>query len=275
MRRAILAIVVLLLLAACARFRAQVPESLLINGDFEADWGADESHRCLIFPVGGEPYETDVGSIFTPSGGWVTWLLHDPGTWDQPEARDIWAFAYPSRVRSGQKATLLFTFYRRHDAGFLQQVEVEPGRRLRLTAWAHAWSNTELEGYGWCADDGRCSCGVGREVVAIPADKIPSLNGNPWNDAVGNFLFSVGIDPTGGIDPRADTVEWSDAWAIYNGYCQQLSVEAEAGEAGIVTVFLRSKTRWPFKHNDAMWDDAVLLDVAHRVFLPVAMKEAR
>ncbi|MBE9472991.1 MAG: hypothetical protein IMY75_12915, partial [Chloroflexi bacterium] len=96
--------------------------NLLRNGDFEMDWGVDKSHRCLIFPVDGEPYETDVGNIFTPSGGWVTWFRHDPGTWDQPEVRDAWMTHDSRRVHSGQKGTLLFTFYRKHDAGFLQQV---------------------------------------------------------------------------------------------------------------------------------------------------------
>ncbi len=258
-------------LAGCAsRQETQAPpEPLLVNGGFELDWGIDESHDVLILRPGEPPEMSIVGNIFTPSD-WLTWFKHNPGVWDQPEVHDAWAFLYPTRVRSGRKATLLFTFTRRHDAGFLQQVQVEPGQRLRLTAWAHAWSNHSLPGYEWCADDGYCSCGVGREIVAIAEDDIPPLNGDVWNDAVGNFLFDVGIDPTGGIDPRADTVEWGDAWAIYNGYCRQLSVEVEA-EAGIVTVFLRSRTRWPFKHNDAVWDDVVLLDVTHRVFLPVVM----
>lgn len=271
MKRNRLFIIVLIMLVACARPGTQDVSPLLANGDFEMDWDIDKSHRCLVFPADGEPYETDIGNIFTPSGSWVTWFHHDPGVRDQPEVRDVWAFAYPRRVHSGRKATLLFTFNRRHDAGLLQQVQVEPGQRLRLTAWAHAWSNHNLEGYEWCADDGRCSCGVGREVVAIPADEIPPLNGDPWNDAIGNFLFSIGIDPTGGTDPRADTVKWGPAWAIYNGY-HRLSVEAEA-QASIVTVFLHSKTRWPFKHNDSYFDDVVLLDVTHRIFLPTVRLE--
>jgi len=52
-------------------------------------------------------------------------------------------------------------------------------------------------------------------------------------------------------------VIWSDGWHIYNGYCKQLSVEAVA-QAETVTVFLRSTTLWPFKHNDAYWDGAEL-----------------
>jgi len=271
-KKAFLLIAILILLAGCVSRQAQAPEPLLDNGNFEADWGIDKSHRCLIFPADGEPYETDIGNIFSPSGGWVTWFRHDPGIFDQPEVRDAWRYVDPRRVRTGEKATLLFTFNRRHDAGFLQQVQVKPGQRLRLTAYAHAWSNHSLSGYEWCADDGRCSCGVGRETIAIPADRIPPLNGDVWNDAVGNFLFSVGIDPTGGLDPYADTVVWGDAWAIYNGYAYQLSVEATA-QAETVTVFLRSRTRWAFKHNDAVWDDVVLLNVTYRVFLPVVRLE--
>jgi hypothetical protein len=265
-------LVLLVLLSGCIPSqKVQAPASLLVNGDFETDWGVDQSHRCLIFPAAGEAYEAQVGNIFTPSGDWLTWFRHDPNTCDQPEVRDAWATHDAARVRSGQKAMLLFTFYRKHDAGFLQQVQVEPGQRLRLTAYAHAWSNTDLEGHAECRDDARCSCGVGRAVVAIPESEIPPPSGDPWRDAVGNFLFSVGIDPTGGTDPYADTVVWGKGWAIYNGFVQQLSVEVVA-EDNIVTVFLRSRTGWAFRHNDAYWDDVVLLDVTHRIFLPLVQR---
>ena len=230
-------------------------ENLLRNGGFELDWGVDKSHRCLILPVDGEPYETDVGNIFTPSGGWVTWFRHDAGTWDQPEVRDAWASGDPRRVHSGYKATLLFTFYRKHDAGFFQRVEVEPGAELRLTAWAHAWSNSKGEGFPHPSDP-RWSEGAGYEEVAWTPEEIPPLSGEPQNDAKGNFRFGVGIDPTGGTDPFAATVIWGEPKHIYNGYAQ-LSVEAVA-DSGTVTVFLRSRTLYGFRHNDAYWDDAVL-----------------
>jgi hypothetical protein len=68
----------------------------------------------------------------------------------------------------------------------------------------------------------------------------------------------VGIDPTGGTDPLADTVVWGQGAHIYNEYAQVPSVEATA-QADTVTVFLRSRTLWPFKHNDAYWDDAELV----------------
>jgi len=231
--------------------------NLLKNGDFEADWGDEKSHRCLIFPTSGSPQEKDVGNIFTPPE-WLTWFRHEPGTWDQPEVRDAWKQNDPRRVQSGQKGMLLFTFFRKHDAGFLQQVQVAPGTKLRLTAWAHAWSNHNIEGHSDCNDDGRCSCGVGREAAFILEGEAPELNGDPWNDAIPNFTFYVGIDPTGGTNPLADTVVWGLGAHIYNKHAQVPAVEATA-QADTVTAFLRSKTMWGFKRNDAYWDDVELV----------------
>ncbi len=223
--------------------------NLLKDGGFEADWGEEKSHRCLVFPEGTEPYEQDVGNIFTPPG-WVTWFRHDPGTWDQPEVRDAWVSVDPRRAHGGQKGMLLFTFYRKHDAGFLQQVRVTPDTRLRLTAWAHAWSNHKD---GPHPSDGRWSEGPGYDAGFL-------LEGEAPNDDWRNFTFYVGIDPTGGTNPYADTVVWGQGAHIYNQYAQPPSVEAVA-QGDAVTVFLRSKTLWPFKHSDAYWDDAELIAV--------------
>jgi hypothetical protein len=120
-------------------------------------------------------------------------------------------------------------------------------------------SNTNLPGHEDCLDDGRCSCGVGREVVAIKDP--PSLNGDPWNDAISNFLVMVGIDPFGGDDPYAASVVWGDAYYIYNGFAKELSVETVA-QANSVTVFVRSITMYPFKHNDLYIDDIKLEEIA-------------
>jgi len=220
----------------------------LKNGGFEADWSEGASHRCLVFPGG---KEREAGSVFTPPG-WTTWFLHEPGTWDQPEVRDVHVLSDARRVRSGEKAMLFFTFFRNHDGGFLQQVEVEPGTRLALSAWAHAWSNTNFEH----EDQGDWSEGAGRAVVAWSEGSRPHDTGDPQQDAKANFTFSIGIDPAGGLDPYADGVVWCSGWHIYNGFAG-LGVEAVA-EGETVTVFLRSRTLWKFKHNDAYWDDVSL-----------------
>ncbi len=233
-------------------------QNLLNNGDFEADWGTEQSHHCLVFPEGAAPYSKDIENIFTPPG-WTVWFHHKPGTWDQPEVRDAWRHADPHRVHSGQKGIMLFTFFRGHDAGFLQQVRVVPGTRLRLTAWAHAWSNHNVPGYTYYGN-ARCSVGVGCGPVYIEEGQAPPLNGNPLNDAIGNFTFTVGIDPTGGTNPLADTVVWSKGAHIYNEYHQVPVAEATA-QGDTVTVFLRSKTLWAFENSDAYWDDAELVAV--------------
>jgi len=235
--------------------------ALLRNGGFEADWGEERSHRCLIFHTDGRVEEAERGNIFTPPG-WVTWFRHggpvehDPGNpngWSQPEVRDSWITGDAVRVHSGQKSILFFTFFRIHDGGFLQQVSVEPGARLRLSAWAHAWSNSHS---GPHPDDPRWSEGEG-----VGYDHFFALEGSVQDDGTRNFTFWVGIDPTGRTDPYADTVVWGTGAHIYNGHRPVPPVEAVA-RGNTVTVFLRSRTLWPFKHNDAYWDDVALELVA-------------
>jgi hypothetical protein len=228
--------------------------NLLINGDFETEWQAERSHRCLVFPVRGEAYIAERGNIFTPPG-WITWfghgkpVAHDPQNqvgWSQPEVRDSRSFG-PNRMHSGAKGTLLFSFFRIHDAGLMQKVTVPRGARLKLTAQAHAWSNSKD---GPNADVPGWSEGAGFGAF----DKVV---GETQDEAERNFTFWVGIDPTGGTDPFADTVVWGEGRHIYNVFAE-LAVVAEA-ESAEVTVFLRSRALWPFKHNDAYWDDACLV----------------
>lgn len=234
--------------------------NILKNGGFESDWDEECSHQVKVFPDDGEPYVTELGEFHTPPG-WVSWYRHDPGVWDQPEVGDIRKEHVLYRIQDGEKAARLFTFYRRHDAGFMQQVAVDPGCTLRLSGWAHGWSNHPLVGHEDCADDPHCSCGVGRGPICLMEEEVPDLNGEPWNDAVGNMAFMLGIDPTGGTDPFADAVAWGPVAHIYNGYHQVPEVEA-VSEAETVTVFLRSRTQWAFKHNDAYWDNIELVVVA-------------
>ena len=229
----------------------------LRNGNFEADWSEESSHRCLTLPEGGSPYELQVGNVFTPPG-WVCWFRHQEGVWAQPEGRDAWA-RNPDRMRGGAKGYVLFTFHKAHDAGLYQQVNVAPGTNLRFSAWVHAWSNhADLQRPNDFPhpDDPNWSDGAGYEKVAWPEGSQPPI-GDAQHDARTNFTFWVGIDPTGGTNPLSGSVVWSQGWHIYNGYVQELSVQTVA-QSGTVTVFVRSRTKWPFKHNDAYWDDARL-----------------
>jgi hypothetical protein len=232
----------------------------LRNGDFEADWSEESSHACLIFRTDGGIESTIRGNIFTPPG-WVVWFKHGlpvehaPDNligWSQPEVRDARATS-PDRMHTGTKGQLLFTFWRVHDAGFLQQVAAVPGQRLQLSGWAHAWSN--LGEYSECEikSDPRWS-----EGYNVGYNHFFALEGTPQlSEADRNFTFWLGIDPTGGINPFADTVVWGQGAHIYNAY-REVPPATAVAEAETVTVFLRSRTLWTYQHNDAYWDDITL-----------------
>lgn len=226
----------------------------LRNGNFEADWSEEKSHRSLVFPVDGEPFEQDIGNIFTPPG-WAVWFRHQPGNWSQPECRDARS-KNPDRMHSGEKGFVLFTFHRKHDGGLLQQVQVQPGTTVRFSAWAHAWSNhkdaSQPDKFRH-PDDARWSEGAGFDPFFALADTVD-------DEKLRNFTFSVGIDPTGGTNPFASSVIWGEGAHIYNAFHEVPAVEATA-QSDTVTVFMRSQTLWPFKHNDAYWDDAALTGV--------------
>jgi len=240
--------------------------NLLRNPGFEADWEEEESNTCLIIPENGIPVIEERGEIRTPPY-WLTWFQHIPGTWDQPEVRDAWKGVDPRRVQAGNKAMLFFTFGRRHKGGFLQRVEnLEPGATYKLTAFAHAWSNhrdnSQPDAFPH-PDDPKWSEGAGYNIVSWRPDQVPQEDtGDPQTDAKRNFRFRVGIDPTGSIDPTADTIVWGPTRHNYNGYlAEPLEVTAVA-TSDAITVFLHTSTDWPFKHNDAYFDTAELIRVS-------------
>jgi hypothetical protein len=224
---------------------APQPGNLLENGGFEAGWEAGGgTHRAVRFTDGGGAYEENRDDIFSPPG-WLTWFRHSPGTWEEPDVNDV---REARRVHGGARGIEVATAYSRHEAGLLQQVHVEPGTRLKLSVWAHAWSNWHD---GPHPDDRLWSEGPGYECGF-------RLEGDAPDDNWANFTFQVGIDPTGGIDPYADSVEWGKGAHIYNCYHEVPAVEVGA-QSRRVTVFLRSRTEWPFRHNNAYWDDAKLV----------------
>ncbi len=241
--------------------------NLLINGDFEGGYRPiwDEStqtkphHIAYVYEVNvtGGPvakrYTVERAEIHNPAGWWA-WYAHqrnnNPVPWD-PNNRIGWAEpevrlteTVHQRHRSGLVAAYLFTWRRIHEGGFFQQVAVTPGARLRFTAYTHAWIGDDDHPPTWSLP--------GYGALAWPAGT-PGLN-----DDQRSVTQSVGIDPTGGTDPYAPTVIWSNAWHIFNAYrAEPLEVEAVAA-GNMVTVFLRSSTLWPVVHNDVAWDDCAL-----------------
>ena len=223
--------------------------NLLENPGFEGGWWRKTAT--------GQEY----GEIFVPKGWVGFWreggpVPHDPGNtngYGRPEMHVINReppFLDPLRVRSGQRAAKFFTFYRIHDAGFYQQVAgLTPGTRLEATGWAHAWSAT--------SDDPRHSDGAGTGPFFVRASEYEPPPGVP-DSAVRNFTFVVGLDPTGGEDPWAESVVWGEGAHIYNAFAQIPPVQAVV-TGDRATVFVRSRVLWPFKHCDSYIDDMQLI----------------
>ncbi len=141
-------------------------------------------------------------------------------------------FTDPPRVRSGEFAQQLFTFYATHNAGIFQKVyNVVPGQLYCLSVWGHAWSSY---------DDGAYT----------------DMNNH------GYLNQSIGIDPTGGTSFKSGDIVWTPAVTQYDEYgLFKLEVEAQSDT---LTVFFNSNPLWAAKHNDVYWDDATLVQVGER-----------
>ncbi|MFO7743423.1 MAG: hypothetical protein R6X31_14045, partial [Anaerolineae bacterium] len=235
---------------------------LLPNPNFEQPWTG--SHECVVYPIAsdgkpGAPYRRVKPQIQKPSG-WHVWYVHNHPTWTEPECTYMHRHLTPERIHDGQNAYRIFGPAGPVWGGLRAQVEATPGHPYTLAAHAHAWTNHNdpdaIPGHESCCGDPLCSWGAGRGPCIALFDELPELNGDPWSDALRAAQFTVGIDPTGGTDPLADTVIWSPPWAIYNRF-HQLAVTVLA-EACVITAFLQQKLFWPFRNNDGYWDSVSL-----------------
>lgn len=198
----------------------------LLNGDFEGSTCRDT--------LNGSVY----AEISVPEH-WVAFWKEEEG-YGRPEMGvipDSPPYLDPPRVHAGEKALKWFTFYRTGDAGVLQQVSAEVGRRYRAQGSVHAWYSQR--------DDPHVSQWVDSKTGIV----YPILDGDPGMESM------IGIDSTGGTDPWASSVIWSRAH-IYDQF-DQISVQATA-RAEKITIFARTCTLYPFKHCDAYWDSLSL-----------------
>lgn len=169
----------------------------------------------------------------------------DYGCWIADPEFKAAALQFPERVHSGQSAQQVFWYGRQGLGGVYQQAVVEPGDRVRFSAW---WQAQQ------CKPNDMTEC----------------------DDDPGNGLMhlQVGIDPTGGTYYASPAVVWveTESWETWT----QLSVEATAGDGGVVTVFLSARPDWPVihYHNDAYVDDAtlVVLETPTRTPTPTATR---
>ncbi len=155
---------------------------------------------------------------------WRPWWIKARSSDANPEYKP--AAPFTNRIRSGSNAAQYFSFYRTHEAGFMQQVSVPTNATLQFSVWGQAWlSNSDST----------------------------SSDANVW------INMRVGIDPTGGTSPTSANIVWSNTLNPFDAY-QQLSVQAQA-RGNRVTVFTYSRAEYPLKHSDVYWDDATLFVV--------------
>ena len=163
--------------------------------------------------------------------GWRPWWVKARSSDANPEYKPAAPFA--NRIHSGSNAAQYFSFYRTHQAGFLQQVNVPANAVLQFSIWGQAWlSNGD----------------------ALTSDSNVFIN------------MRIGIDPTGGTDPNSANIVWSGLVQPFDAY-QQISIQAQA-QGDRVTVFTYSQAAYPLKHSDVYWDDATLYVIGQEAAPP-------
>jgi len=225
--------------------------TLLVNGSFE---GVDQPGEWTRDTHTGVAY----GEIYVPAG-WVAFW--EEGIYRRPEAKVIprqAPFLDPPRVDQGDWAVQMFTYYGRMHAGLYQAVTgLTPGKVYEFSIQAHAWSTTPgLQG----EHDAHCSAGVGCGPVYILPDDVPPHNGDPSNDAIGNFVFQVGVSLGNEADPFGN-VNWCGGACIYNVYHKVPPVRFTAPQDGRVVVYVRAMSCWQFRNSDVYLDNAELIAI--------------
>ncbi|MEM7113325.1 MAG: hypothetical protein AAF614_12895 [Chloroflexota bacterium] len=106
-----------------------------------------------------------------------------------------------------------------HVGGLWQQVPTALGNQYELTA----------EGQGWSSED------------ALPGHMLEGADPN----------LQIGVDPTGGLDPKSPLVVWSDPKQPL-GRWETLRLTIES-EAAVMTVYLRSAPSLPKRQQSVFW----------------------
>ena len=132
----------------------------------------------------------------------------------------------PPRVVGAGRGARFFCTYGICEGGYFQQVLVEPGLSYSLGAQVHAWcTQNTADPYHSQLDtlDDRLNCAL-----------------------------SVGLDPTGGLDPWSPNIVWQTVTA-YDVF-QMVNTPAVQAQGGTMTLFLRGRSLWAMRHNDFHFD---------------------
>jgi hypothetical protein len=162
----------------------------------------------------------DIETITVCTGWRFFWYVGN-GEDEKPRARPkATIITDPARTPDGEThAQLWYTASQPHASGIKRVLQVAPGQQVTARALYHAW----------------CSNGDDPHV---------STEEENWG-----MYGRIGLDPTGGTDPAAESVIWSEQGYIFDAY-DEIAVTAEA-QSDEITLFLLSVAKWSSKHNHA------------------------
>ncbi|MFQ5593872.1 MAG: hypothetical protein ACE5HA_06955 [Anaerolineae bacterium] len=207
------------------------PGNMLTNGDFEGEYiDAPPSSRL--------------------AAGWSRWWVPgtQPGINHEPEYKEEYIWDNSIMVYHGDFSQKYFNNFATHTGGIYQRVLVPEDSVVRFSIWARVWSS---------------DCGDPCYTPLEPCH--PDVNGN----SNGEYRVSIGIDPTGGTEATADTVEWTPMVEHYDEWLKM--VITTTAQSSAVTVFTQGTAKWPVANNFSFWDDArlELLSAPINGFLPL------
>ncbi len=173
------------------------------------------------------PYAGKGSNTRTVPQGWELWVgAGAPDAFPHTDTVQVIDGAVSWNIKQGYT---VFTV-----AGYQVVGGLTKGDVLKLTAygWVYTCNNTEN------------SC----VIEAAPYRQ---------SDTAAGASLKVGIDPTGGTNPNAESVKWSASAAPYDQWAE-MSVTATA-DGGSVTVFLYATQSNGLAMNNVYWDNASLV----------------
>ena len=167
-------------------------------------------------------------------GEWGLWIADGPREFEWQNRADK-VYIFPSRPFH-----LDGPFSLNIDGGFVtftvalfQQVELQPGARLRASAWAQI------------------------RTCNLPRDDEDRIDGRTCTTSPeSGAITRIGIDPDGGGNPLAPEIIWSEPEEPHHRFLE-LVVEGET-TTGWATVFLYTTQTSPSDLNRVYWDNARL-----------------
>jgi len=230
------------------------PDTSSLNLSFENGYSSDPHHALQISPDG--LHHVTYLENANPAS-WTTFYYEGetcPGTDDWSLGRpEVHLTSYPGRFYDGTAAAFVFTTWRCHKAGLYQRIPVVPGKTYRATCHAHFW-------YADCSQHATHPCPLSYDCETC----------YDWATATAY----LGIDPTGGIDPRSQDITWSSPQSTYGTYSSYSLVTYATipFTSTYATLFIADTLSHPLHHGD-FYVDACTLTQVQTSYWPLFVKD--